>query len=216
MKAKGPKILFLMETKRKKSYLECLRCRLGYDNLFIVPRRNLSGGLALLWMNEIDLHIWTFSPHHIDAVVNPRIDDAWRFTGFYGVPEVANREDSWTLLHHLSSQLVLPWVCIGDFNEITRVGEKSGGLVRPENQMRSFRECLDFCALKDLGSSGLPYTWSNRRFDGPMVWVRLDHALASSEWLQKFPTTKLHHLSGFSFDHKPIWLCTDDVNSYLG
>ena len=82
--------------------------------------------------------------------------------------------------------------------------------------MRSFKECLDFCALKDLGSSGLPYTWSNRRFDGPMVWVRLDHALASSEWLQKFPTTKLHHLSGFSFDHKPIWLCTDDVNSRLG
>ena len=53
------------------------------------------------------------------------------------------------------------------------MGEKSGGLVRPENQMRSFRECLDFCALKDLGYSGLPYTWSNRRFDGPMVWVRL-------------------------------------------
>ena len=92
-----------METKKKKSYLERLWCRLGYDNLFIVPQRNLSGGLALLWMNEIDLHIRTFSPYHINAVVNPRIDDAWRFTRFYGAPEVANREDSWTLLHHLST-----------------------------------------------------------------------------------------------------------------
>ena len=59
------------------------------------------------------------------------------------------------------------------------------------------------------------YTWSNHRFDGPMVWVRLDHALTSSKWMQKFPTAGLHHLSGSSFDHKPIWLCTDDVNSHF-
>ena len=68
---------------------------------FIVPRRHQSGSLALLWMNELDLHIRTFSPHHIDAVVSPGIDNAWRFTGFYGAPEVANQEDSWTLLRHL-------------------------------------------------------------------------------------------------------------------
>ena len=90
VKAKGPRLVFLMETKKMKSYLEKLRCRLKFDNLFIVPRRNLSGCLALLWSNDLDLHIRMFSPHHIDAVVNPRIDDAWRFTGFYGAPEVAN------------------------------------------------------------------------------------------------------------------------------
>jgi len=73
VKAKGPKIIFLMETKKKKSYLERLRCRLKFDNLFIVPRRNLSGGLALLWMNDVNLHVRTFSPRHIDAVVNPGI-----------------------------------------------------------------------------------------------------------------------------------------------
>lgn len=84
------------------------------------------------------------------------------------------------------------------------MGEKSGGSVRPENQMQSFRECLDFCALNDLGYSGLPYTWSNHHFDSPVVWVWLNRALASSYWLQKFPTTKLHHLSGFSSNHKPI------------
>ena len=75
VKAKGPKVVFLMETKKKKSYLERLRCRLKFDNLFIVPRKNLSGGLALLWMNDIDLHIHTFSTRHINVVVNPGIDD---------------------------------------------------------------------------------------------------------------------------------------------
>ena len=84
--------MFLMEMK-KKNYLEKIRCHLKFDNMFIVPRRHQSGGLALLWMNDLDLHIKTFSPHHIDTVVNPRINDTWRFTGFYGAPEVANWGD---------------------------------------------------------------------------------------------------------------------------
>ncbi|KAK7839958.1 hypothetical protein CFP56_017351 [Quercus suber] len=81
-----------METRKKNSYLERLRCRLKYDNMFIVPRRNLGGGLALLWNNDLNLHIRTFSLRHIDAMVNPRIDDAWHFTRFYEAPEVANRK----------------------------------------------------------------------------------------------------------------------------
>ena len=82
-------------------------------------------------------------------MVNLGIDDAWCFTRFYGAPEMANREDSWSVLHHLSSQFNLPWVCIGDFNEITKLGEKSGGAMRPEFQMQNFRDCLDVCGLKD-------------------------------------------------------------------
>ena len=57
VRAKGPKLLFLMETKKKNSYLEKVRCCLKFDNLFDVPRRHQSGSLALLWMNELDLHI---------------------------------------------------------------------------------------------------------------------------------------------------------------
>ena len=92
VKAKGPKLVFLMETQKKRSYLERLRCCLNFDNIFIVLRKNRNGGLALLWMNEIDLHIRTYSLHHINVVVNPRVDDAWHFTGFYGALEVANRD----------------------------------------------------------------------------------------------------------------------------
>ena len=130
--------------------------------MFIIPRKKLSGGLALFWMNELDLHICTFSPRHIDAMVNPRIGDAWHFTSFYGALEVANREDSWSLLRHLGSQFEMSWVCIGDFKEITRLEEKLGGPICPKKQMQSFRDCLDFYSLKDLGFSGLPFTWSSK------------------------------------------------------
>ena len=79
--------------------------------------------------------------------------------------------------------------------------------------MQLFKECLDFCGLKDLGVSGLPYTWCNRRFDGNVIWVRLNRAMAILDRLLKFPLVRLHHLSGFSSDHKPIWICSDNIHS---
>lgn len=76
-----------------------------------------------------------------------------------------------------------------------------------------FRDCLDFYGFKDIGFTGLPFTWCNYRFDGSLVWVRLDRATDSAEWMLKFPSLRLHHLAGFSSYHKPIWLCSDDVHS---
>ena len=37
--------------------------------------------------------------------------------------------------------------------------------------------------------------------------------VASVDWMLKFPTAQLHHLSGFSSDHNLIWLCTDNAQS---
>ena len=105
----------------------------------------------------------------------------------------------------------MPRVCIRDFNEITRLQEKSGWYIRPENQMQGFRDFLDFCGLKDLGFTGLPFTWCNRRFNGLVTWVRLDRAVAIADRMLKFPSARLHHLLGSSSNHNPIWLCTDDA-----
>jgi len=71
---------------------------------------------------------------------------------------VANREDSWLVLRHLSSQFILPWVCIGDFNEITKLSEKLGGAIRSEFKCKILGIVWMCCGLKDLGYSGLPYT----------------------------------------------------------
>ncbi|KAL4626410.1 hypothetical protein ACB092_05G094200 [Castanea dentata] len=161
--------------------MEKIRCHLKFDNMFVVPQRHLSAGLALLWMNELDLHIRTFSPYHIDTVVNPRIDDAWRFTGFYGALETINREDSWSLLCYFSTQIDLLWLYISDLKKITRLEEKLGGAMRLKKQMQKFRDGLDYCGLKDLGFSGLPFTWCNRRYKGPLVLVQFDRVVASTK-----------------------------------
>lgn len=136
-----------METKAKDSYVKNLKAKLHLDNVHIVSRHNTGGGLALFWSKDINLHVLDSSTSHIDAVVNPGVDDVWRITGFYGNPVTANWEHSWALLKHLCLKLDLPWICVGDFNEIVRAEEKLGGARRRERQMTDFRDALDYCGF---------------------------------------------------------------------
>ena len=72
----SPSIVFLMETKAKDDYVKNLKSKLQLENVHIVPWHNTGGGLALFWKNEINIGILNSSPLHIDAVVNPGVDDA--------------------------------------------------------------------------------------------------------------------------------------------
>ena len=170
---KDPKIVFLMETKLEKIPMERIGCKMQFNNIFVVPCVNMAGGLVLLWREEINLDIQTYSNHHIDAFINHGMDDAWRFTSFYGDPNTTSWENSWSLLKALSHRSNYPSVAMGHFNEIILAEEKQGGLDRPEAQMQSFRDALDFCRLKDLGFNGFPFSWCNRRPGDQNVWIRL-------------------------------------------
>ena len=75
--------------------------------------------------------------------------------------------------------------------------------------MQPFRDALDFCRLKDLGFSGFPFTWCNKRPGDHNVWVWLDRDVATVDWILCFPSTCIHHLDAFHSDHKPLLLCTD-------
>ena len=84
-----------METKRKSNEMEWLRSKWGFDNCLTVDYRGRGGGLAILWLNSAQVEILSFSNIHIDARIGQDgIDKIWRFTGFYGCPEVINRHRS--------------------------------------------------------------------------------------------------------------------------
>ena len=90
VKQHNPSILFLMEIRCKESFLKNLCDKLQMQNVFFVPRHNTGGGLALYWKDEIDLHGQNSSPTFIEAMVNPKVDDSWQFTIFFGNPITAN------------------------------------------------------------------------------------------------------------------------------
>ncbi|KAL4599444.1 hypothetical protein ACB092_11G127700 [Castanea dentata] len=64
------------------------------------------------------------------------------------------REETWTLLESLKHNNQIPWLCIGDFNEITSSSEKAGGNIRQARQMDKFRRVIHHCVFQDLGFVG--------------------------------------------------------------
>lgn len=107
--------------------------------------------------------------------------------------------------------MTLPWLCLGDFNEITGQSEKLGGSVRSQAQMQLFRDAIDKCGLMDLGFTGSQFTWKKHFNDGHSVWERLDRGMANREWLLRFAGTIVHHLPSFSSDHCPLWVVPKEL-----
>jgi hypothetical protein len=70
--------------------MELISYKLGYFGLFVVDCIGRSGGLALLWREEVSVEIKNYSQHHINAVIKYHQNSTpWKLMGFYGHSEVA-------------------------------------------------------------------------------------------------------------------------------
>jgi hypothetical protein len=206
-KEKKPTILFLMKTKCHRNRMEYVRVKLGFECLFVVDSVGRSDGLALLW-NDMELEeIQNYSRRHINAIMKDGDSEySWKLTGFYGHPDRTKRHESWALLNYLRSFAPLPWLCVGDFNEITEQSEKSGAVLRRGSQMTQFHEVLEDCHFSDLGYIGSKYTWTNCRQDGSFIKEHLDRAVANMGWIQLYKKVEVNVLAARRSDHKPLFI----------
>ena len=100
-------------------------------------------------------------------------------TGFYRAPETSRRDELWALLKVIRDTSTVPWLVIGDFNEIVSVSEKEGGGSRPRRQMKNFTDTLNWCGLRDMGFVGPRFMWLYQMVDGGQIRERLDRAVVS-------------------------------------
>ncbi|CAM8896820.1 unnamed protein product [Rhodiola kirilowii] len=200
-----PSILGLIETKKADGDWELLRYKLGFRGCFSVSSQGRSGGLALLWGEDFDVTLVNYSSNHIDVEVKGT--STFYLSLFYGEPRTQDRIHSWSLLRRLRRDQVIPWVVIGDFNEIAYSREYAGRRTRQPWQMRQFRRCLEDCGLMDLGYKGDTFTFSNKRRGELEVKARLDRVVANQGWRDSFPHALVKHGFANSSDHIPIILC---------
>ena len=135
----------------------------------------------MLWNDEIDVNIVSYSNHHIDAVIYVVKGNTWRCTRIYGYPESMQKRHTWMLLKRLASLFNYLWLCFGDFNEILNLNEKLGGNDQNLNMVVDFREAMNDCNLVDLGCKGYPFTWSNKIYGPHLIEERLDRFLRSKD-----------------------------------
>ena len=150
------------------------------------------------------MEIRNFSQYHIDSWIADRSGEQWRLTCLYGDANRGLRYETWDTMKRLRGESTLPWLCIGDFNEILRQEEQMGPNPRDSAQMEGFREAVDVCGLADLGYKGLDWTREKPIRGGQFCRVRLDRALATPSWSNMFPFASVEHLTAAKSDHNQI------------
>ncbi|KAK5812753.1 hypothetical protein PVK06_028192 [Gossypium arboreum] len=97
----------------------------GFPNGIDVDSDGRSEGLSLGWNSDCKITLRSFSRRHIDVMIDEDLEGkTWRCTGFYRALEKNMRKASWNLLQILNDSPHIPWVVVGDFNEIAFSTEK--------------------------------------------------------------------------------------------
>ncbi|KAJ0111527.1 hypothetical protein Patl1_02330 [Pistacia atlantica] len=88
VKIKCPDFVFLIETKCNRNKLEIIRNKIEFSCSFVVDSRGASGGIAMLWKDDKEVDLVSYTQHHISFIVNQSTaNQKFILTGFYGHPE---------------------------------------------------------------------------------------------------------------------------------
>ncbi|XP_073051725.1 uncharacterized protein [Primulina eburnea] len=158
-----PDVIFLFETLAHSQKLEDIRVLLGFENVFAVDRIGRSGGIGVLWRKSEQVTVTNYSSNHVDLRVSDDMNGEWRCTGYYGYPERTRRRDSWNLIRSLAAQSNLPWLCIGDYNDMLSTEDKRGRVEHPPWLLSGFREAIEDSNLTDIPLLGHQFTWERSR-----------------------------------------------------
>jgi hypothetical protein len=101
----------------------------------------------------------------------------------------------------------------GDFNEISSMKEKRGGVRASERGCNNFKDRINSCKLLDMGSVGPKFTWRGPLYHGGQrIFERLDRALCNDLWRLDFPNGFVKVLTCLEFlDHHPILISPVEV-----
>ncbi|KAE8681243.1 hypothetical protein F3Y22_tig00111332pilonHSYRG00015 [Hibiscus syriacus] len=207
---KDPMLVFVSETKLRKNKTEAIRVATKMGGCFEVERSDRCVGLMMLWKEGCEVSLQSFSNIHIDVEVVWK-DKKFRFTGFYGRSEWANKRLNWVMLSHLASISSLPWCVGGDFNEVIHGNEKSGGRNPVRSQMEDFKQCLRVAEVWDIRPRTGWFTWASGTRARSFVCERIDRYVAKDDWRLMFPEARVDTVPMASSDHSAIVLSLEGV-----
>ncbi|XP_049348970.1 uncharacterized protein LOC125813524 [Solanum verrucosum] len=166
---------------------------------------NCNGKIWLFWNMDIDCVVLEEDEQQITCEFrHNELQNHFTTTFVYAKCKDHLRRPLWDRMLHQSADIDRPWCSVGDYNVITSIEEKLGGV--PYNMRKSleFIAIIEAYGLIDLGFSGQKFTWSNNRGIQQRVWKRLDRALVTDAWLEKMPQTTITHLPSVGSDHCPL------------
>lgn len=201
----------MSETKTNNSKIISYIRHLGFPNFWAQSSVVLSGGIALIWKDGMNLKLVDKQRNQIEALVTvcPQ-NTQWLLTCLYGSPRYKEKKILWENISTRSKSMQIPWMIIGDLNITISYQEKISTASTPQSSLnKCIRVRLQQTDLFDVKFSGYPYTWNNHRQSSQLVLAKLDRALAHTKWRDTFNSTTIYSLTPFGSDHTPILLHTN-------
>ena len=90
----------------------------------------------------------------------------------YAFNTIVGRRPLWENLCNFNYSYELPWLLLGDFNNVLSSEEKANGRPVRTYEVRDFRNCCYEIGCSDLRATGVFHTWTNNS-----VWSKLDRAM---------------------------------------
>jgi len=198
-----PGLVFLSETKNRRLLLQNFQANLGFDQLFTVEPLGLSGGLALLFMDDFQVNVLFSNNRMID--IEAVIEGIKVFMTFvYGDPVLERGDQVWERLTRFSTTRNGPWFMIGNFNEITNHSENEGGIRSSDSSFLPFKHMLSDCGMLEFPFTGNKLSWVGKRSGGTTVRCRLDRAVGNKDWHEKFSYTAVKYLRLWGSNHRLV------------
>jgi ribonuclease HI len=208
LRINNPEILILTETRLGGSRAADLAKSFPFDGFLCTNTIGFAGVVWILWKTdvvEVEHLCSTEQEIHVSVQVKGSYS-LWLLSAIYASPRRSERRILWENLKIIAGLHNMPWVMLGDFNDILSCDEKWGGNRPSNSRMFEFKTCLNACNMIDLGFSGPKFTWSNCHDVSSLIMERLDRALANSDWRILFPEATVSHLTRTHSDHCPFLL----------
>ncbi|GMJ08906.1 hypothetical protein HRI_004559800 [Hibiscus trionum] len=174
--------------------------RFGFANSYRMEAHGFSGGLWLLWNDEVEVEILQIFNQFISSRCCKDDSSLWvYFTDVYASPHGAKQKHLWNQLLQLDPRDDVPWIVGRDFNVILSHEERLEGSKSSVRGSRLFAKFLFTSGLNDLGYQGPPFTWARRN-----VQECLDRCLVNAQWLSTFPMARVLYLDFLGSDHRPM------------
>ncbi|KAF7841825.1 reverse transcriptase [Senna tora] len=170
-------LVFIAETLLSFDNASSLLHKWGFERSCGTSVEGKKGGTILAWKGSVQYQVLDISPHWIHAFVVDGAGIEFNLTFVYGPPHLSARPPFWQKLTSFSQETQLPWLLLGDFNQVLCQSEKLSVNCKIPG-VEDFENFLHDACLVNLHPQGNWFTWTNGRVGEGAVWERLDRALS--------------------------------------